>query len=513
MKALSIYQYKLAILLAFLMFFSCDEILEKYPLDSISNETFWKSDADVQMALAGCYSTLYPFSPLGWARPYLDALADGGYSQWGAYNWNITTIVTGDINPSTGGLSPTIFSVYYRGIAAYNNFLENIENLTVIDQNKKNTYIAEVKFLRALLYFDLVNFFGDIILYKTSPATVEESLIAKSPKEEVLTFVKEELDFAITNLPNTLYTGHAVKGSAMALKTRVLLYEKKWSEAAQLAKQIIDDGKFDLASDYEGLFLSSGQVNNPEIIFSTVYLSPNLSQATCHGSNGNRAADIEFGWGSHICPYWDLVDDYECIDGNNINESPLYDPQQPWLNRDPRLKYTIRMPNTTWPGGEPAGALSLTGINMQKYVNLSKAPFSYSRQSEYDTDYIHIRYADVLLMYAEAKNELSGPDNTIYEVLDMIRGRASVNMPPVNRIKYNTQELLREFIRHERRIELALEGQRYFDLKRWGIAHIVLPKLKTPGGLPLVFEEKHYVLPFPQSEIDINPNLKQNPGY
>lgn len=505
--------YKLTGLITLLSFFSCAKDLEKNPLDVISSGTFWNTDADVQMALTGAYATLYPFSPLGWARPYLDCLADGGYSQWGSYNWNITTIVIGDLNPTTGGLSPTIFNNYYSAIATYNYFLANIEKVEGVDAAKKSQYSAEVKFLRALIYFDLVNFYGDVILYKESPASPDEAKIAKSPKSDVLAFVKEDLDYAIANLPNTAYSGHAVKGSAQALKTRVLLYEENWPEAAALAKAIIDEGKFSLATDYEKIFLASGQTNNPEIMFSTVYMSPTLSQATAHGSNANRGGDQEFGWGSHISPYWDLVDAYECTDGKSINESPLYDATQPWLNRDPRLKYTIRMPNVTWPAGEPAGALSLTGINMQKYVDLSRAPFSYSKQAEYDEDYVHIRYADVLLMYAEAKNEASGPDASIYDVLDMIRGRDGVNMPAVDRAKYNTKELLRDYLRNERRIELALEGQRYFDLKRWHTAHIVLPHLKTPGGVPLVFDEKHYLLPFPQSEIDINDKLVQNPGY
>lgn len=511
MKRFSLYKWM--VLTALLSFGSCAKDLEKNPLDSISSGAFWKTDADVKMALAGCYATLYPLSPLGWARPYLDALTDAGYSQWGSYNWNISTIVTGDLNPTTGGLSPTIISVYYKGIATYNYFLANIDQVESIDATQKDLYKAEVRFLRALLYFDLVNFYGDVILYKESPATPDDAKVKQSPKSEVLAFAIEDLDFAISKLPNTAYAGHAVKGSAQGLKTRILLYEEKWSEAAAAAKEIMDGAVFSLAGDYQKMFLASGQTNSPEIMFSTVYLSPTLSQATSDPSNANRGGDQEFGWGSHICPYWDLVDAYECTDGKSIASSPLYDADQPWLNRDPRLGYTIRMPNVTWPAGEPAGAVSLTGINMQKYVDLSRAPFSYAKQDQYDEDYVHLRYADILLMYAEAKNEASGPDASVYDALNQVRARAGVNMPPVNEAMYNTQEKLRDYIRHERRIELALEGQRYFDLKRWHIAHIVLPLLKTPGGVSLVFAEKNYLLPFPQSEIDINPNLEQNPGY
>ena len=108
---------------------------------------------------------------------------------------------------------------------------------------------------------------------------------------------------------------------------------------------------------------------------------------------------------------------------------------------------------------------------------------------------------------------MSGPDATIYAALNLVRGRTGINMPAVDQARYDTKDELREFIRHERRIELALEGQRYNDLKRWNIAHIKLPTLQTPSGTPLVFDVKNYVLPFPQSELDNNPNLVQNTGY
>ena len=175
-------------LLSMLLLTSCAKELEKTPLDAISSETFWKTDADVQMALTGCYATLYPFSPLGWARPYLDCLSDNAYSQWGSYNWNITAISTGDLNASSAGLSPTIFSTYYKGIATYNNFLANVEKVESLDEVKKNNYIGQVKFLRALLYFDLVNFYGDIILYKESPQSPDDAKVARTPKAEALTF-------------------------------------------------------------------------------------------------------------------------------------------------------------------------------------------------------------------------------------------------------------------------------------------------------------------------------------
>jgi hypothetical protein len=116
-------------------------------------------------------------------------------------------------------------------------------------------------------------------------------------------------------------------------------------------------------------------------------------------------------------------------------------------------------------------------------------------------------------MYAEAKNQASGPDASVYAAINQVRARPGINMPPVDQAKYGTQAKLRDYIRHERRVEFAFEGQRYNDLKRWNIAHIKLPTLSTPAGKPLVFTTNNYVLPFLQSELDNNPFLVQNPGY
>jgi hypothetical protein len=126
---------------------------------------------------------------------------------------------------------------------------------------------------------------------------------------------------------------------------------------------------------------------------------------------------------------------------------------------------------------------------------------------------VHLRYADVLLMYAEAQNEAGGPDASVYDALDQVRARADVNMPPVDRGKYNSQALLREYIRNERRVELACEGHRYFDLKRWRIAEEKLDGFEVPGGGTMVFRPENYLLPFPQKETDRNTELKQNDGY
>jgi hypothetical protein len=494
---------------------SCDKnFLDRDPLKDPSSATFWTSEADLKAGQAGVYGRLQA-DFFGYQRVYLDGLSDNAYADpTNSFLPNISLLTTGGINSSLGNSSPLglMYSTPYRIIAACNYFLDNVDKAPVSDASK-NVYKGEMRFIRALAYFDLVQSFGGVIIYEHFPTTIEGAKIAKSTKEQVYAFIEQDLDFAINHLPPTKYNGRAVKASAQALKGRVLIAEKKWSEAIPFLQAVISSGLYGLSPDYAAIFKTLGQANaniNKEILFSTQYLAPNNVQRNLNGM------DLELGNYALMQPYKDLADDYEMKDGKFANESNLYNPANPYANRDQRLDLTMKLPGEIWrnPSGvafTPANATN-TGFMMEKYVDLSRAPFAPSTTStQTDQDYIHLRYADVLLMYAEAKNEVSGPDASIYNALNEVRAR--VSMPAVDQLKYNTQALLRDYIRHERRIELALEGHRYNDLKRWNIAHIKLPTLKTPAGTPLVFEERYYTLPFLQYELDNNPQLEQNPDY
>lgn len=497
-----------AVFFVLLLFFSCKkDFLNKNPLDQVSSGTFWKSDADVQMALAGCYDRLrggggafWGASSLNFQRGYLDGLSDIAYVYWGLFG--ISDMSRGIIN-TTSEQAGVVYRSCYRGIATCNYFLGNVDKVTTVAESKRNVYKGEVRFLRALFYFDLVNCFGGVPLYKASPVDAESSKIAKSTKDEVLAFIMEDLDFAIANLPDQAYTdGHAVKGSAMGIKTRVLLYQEKWTEAATLAQQIMGLGKFSIYNSYPNMFLKAGQKDNPEIMFSTKYLSPDAS--------GVYGYNIEYS--AHIFLRKNFQDAYECTDGKSISESPLYNAANPYANRDPRFYSTIRLPDQNWPGFYAYTAFNPTGVLNRKYIDPA-IPGDYSNAYRQDWDYLLLRYADVLLMYAEAKNELNGPDASIYATINQVRARPGVNMPPVDQSKYNTQSSLRNYIRLERMVEFPLEGLRYFDLKRWKIAHTLLPTIDDADGKKLVFEQRQYLWPFPQSELDVNNKLVQNPGY
>lgn len=496
---------------------SCNkDFLDKNPPNSVSGEIFWTSQKDVETALAGVYYRLQE-NFLGYERVYMDALTDNAFADPGITNQsNLTQMAIGGISPVLGGALANLYSTPYKLISSANYFLDNVDKAN-LDEQTVSVYKGEVRFLRALAYFDLVQTFGGVVVYRNFLSKLEDARIAKSSEEEVYAFIHEDLDFAISHLQSTAYKGHAVKGSAQGIKARVYMTQQKWPEARTLLGNIIADNVFSLADNYGDLFTTDGQAKasvNREIMFATQYLAPNSVHRLRPGAGG---LDIELGWFALIQPYKNLVDDYEMRDGKRPEESDLYNAGNPYQDRDPRLYATVRLPGDIWrnPITGETGEIynSYTGFHTKKWVDLRRIPFTTGTATQSDQDYIHLRYADILLMYAEAVNELDGPTGEVYNQLNLIRGRAGVSLPDVDRSKYDSKDKLRDYIRHERRIELALEGHRYNDLKRWKIAHTLLPTLKTPSGDAYVFREHNYRLPFSITELDNNPQLTQNDGY
>lgn len=482
---------------------SCNkDFLDRNPLAQPSSGTFWKSEGDINLALAGVYSTLARNSEgFGPFTIHWDGLSDNAWPRSGSFN----TIVPGTIESTTGGIVSDVYFNDYRSIATCNYFLANAVKVNM-DKTKLDQYLAEVRFLRAFYYFQLSEVYGGVPI-TTQPESYENPKRAKSTKDEVVKLVLDDLDFAISKLADVAYTGRAVKGSALGLKARVLLSNNRWQEAAATAKQVIDSKKFSLSNSYYGLFVKPGQINNPEIMFSIRYQLP----------NSFHTLDYQYGWDQWelIQPIQNIIDAYEMTDGNPINQSPLYNSASPYTNRDPRMKLSVYVPGDPWKYSanglfDPAkDGNNKTRYLLKKYLDTTRAPAGYATQS--DQDFVLLRYADVLLMYAEAQNEVGGPDQSIYTAVNAIRARPGINMPPLP--AGLNQDQMRQRIRNERRIELAFEGLRYFDLKRWKVADVVLPQIINPGGVARKFEQKHYLWPFPQSEIDINPDLKQNTGY
>ncbi len=480
---------------------SCSKFLDKNPLDQISSETFWTSQKDVELALSGVYSRI------------LTGTFDHNTMFWDVMGGDLNTnqgsavipLAQGQLEPNSGSLVSSVFQDAYRGISSANFFLDNVDRAPIAD-DVKDRYKAEVLFLRALFYFTLTEFYGGVPVYTSLPL-IEDAKINKSSKADVVAQILKDLDAAIAILPNIPYNGHAVKGSALALKAKVLLHNEQWGPAAEAAKQVIDDGHFSLFHNYRSMFLATGQSGNPEIMFSAQYLNPDRSAT---------GPDIQFAWHGTINPRVELVEAYECTDGLPITSSPLYNPANWKENRDPRLALTIKTfeENVINSSGQEVGfnynAPSGTGYMPVKGLNWDALPIDYSTRSE--QDWILLRYAELLLIYAEAKNEDSGPDQSIYDAINEIRARPGIGMPAIP--TGLSKDQMRERIRQERRVELALEGKRYWDVKRWKTAETYIPTLVDPGGAQRKFDpSKHYVFPFPQSERDTNPNLEQNPNY
>ena len=480
---------KYIIVLIFIGFlFSCEDFFDKQPLDQLSNATFWKTESDLNMALAGVYRRMQ-YETIDDQIAAWDGLSDNAWSQ---YSWlsGFYGVAKGDI-VSTNDLSTRMWSYCYRVIGSCNIFLSQIENFTSIDQSLKTKYTGEVRFIRAFEYYWLTQCFGGVPLV-LEPQTFENMKKPRSTKEEVLAKLYEDLDFAIENLPDVAFAGHVVKGSALALKARVKLFNGNYADAASISKQIIDGGLYSLAPDYRSNFLEShSQDNCPEIIFATKYLGP----------TDPNPCDQTYGWWGSVNPFKEFV----------LSHEP----------GDIRLKANVLSPGDPWPLGEKqngpgsklfAGDQQFVGTtyNCNKWVNQETA--TPANWASLGNDAAHLRYAEVLLVYAEAKNELSGPDASVYEAVNKVRQRAELSD-----LSGLSKEEMREKIRHERRIELAFEGQRYFDLKRWGIIGTIVPTISEPPSSTTTFRvwKDHFMLlPIPQAEIDKDPdNLKQNPGY
>jgi hypothetical protein len=499
-------------ILPFLLLAGCSkDFLNKNPTDQIPDGSFWKTQADADAGLTAVYSYLiqgYNYTSStntgqGWGSgtPYWETLTDNAYS--GA----LGTIATGAIEATTGTIQSDAYYTPYKAIQACNTFLANVVNVP-LDAATMKRYVGEVRFIRGYYYFLLTQLYGDVVL-STRPLGKDSASyrLPRTPRAVVIDSILSDLNFAAANLPNTVYGGHVVRGTALGYIAKVYLTLQDWQDAAATAQTIMTEGKFSLyTGGYRGLFLKPGQNNNPEIMFSGRYQVP----------NAYSPADYLYTYSSSFQPLSYLVNDYECTDGLPISSSPLYNASSPYNNRDPRLLATVLTPNVLYKGGipfVPAAIGASAGFLNKKGVDSTRATVIGTQS---DQDWVYLRYAEVLLMYAEAQNELVGPDASVYSAVNAVRARPGVNMPPLP--VGLSQDSMRTRIRHERRIELALEGQRYFDLKRWKLDRVIMPTIKDPSGALRTFPLRDTLWPVPQAEIDLsrtynNTGFKQTPGY
>jgi hypothetical protein len=368
----------------------------------------------------------------------------------------------------------------------------------VLSGDKLKQYKGEAFFLRGWNYFWLAQLFGNVPIVTADPFTISyQSKMAKSPRADVLKQAENDFDSAIAYLPDAKYaTGHVVKAAAEGFQIRLYLFEKRFAEAAALAKSIIDGNLFSLNPNYPSNFYKPDQKSSPEIMFSVQYQAPAVS----HPYSLNVLL-IGPGW-KDVQGTQDMINEYE--------------------TGDPRKTMTFFFPGDgpaqgwPYPGtvGTPGVAEWVVGFyTCKKGVDPSVVNPRDGLLD--DQDYVLLRYADIKLMYAEAQNEAVGPDASVYQQVNEVRARPGVNMP--NLPAGLSQDDMRQKIRHERRVELALEGLRYYDLRRWGIATQKLNGFIQNPTTPTVktmYKDNYEYWPIPQTEIDRNqPVLIQNDGY
>lgn len=559
--------YSTLILMSFVTISCDDDFLNTSPT-SLTDEAIWKDPNLAEAYIINLYTGIRLTDKeasqgeryIGFGRGFHWAMYASITDEAVYSNDDQTYLVQrGQLSPSNYGWTSTVWGRSYRGIREANLALQKIVETPVSDA-RRELLVAEIRFIRAFRYFDLLKGFGGVPIIgdRVSQLTDDFSdFYDRKSVEETVDYIVQELDAVIAALPSDPGSewerGRATSPAAMALKSRVLLYAAsplftndvnstaKWQDAADAAKDVMDLNKFNLVTDlsadpsenYRLLFVSSPTA---EDIFFREYTStsPSMAMERMNAPNGYG------GWGGN-CPMQNLVDDYEMDNGLPITDvASGYDDQDPYVNRDPRFYATVlhngaeyrgRQVETFLPGGKdsPDGNepwnTSPTGYYLRKFLKESISLEDWNNMGT--STWRYFRYAEILLNYAEAQNEAVGPDQSVYDAVNEVRARAGMPDLPGGL----TQGQMRDRIRNERRVELAYEEHRYFDVRRWKIAEI--EENEDAGGISITkngdgtltfapkvalggktFSTQHYWFPIPIEEINAsNGAIEQNPSY
>ncbi len=568
-------KYLISLIIVLLAITACED-LNLNPLSEGSSETWFSTNDEIRMAVNDLYRHAFWF-------PDLD---DGGRGSW-TDDWTsrntLSAITAGTIN-GEWGIVVGRWRDSYKAIARANKILENLDKAVEnIPQETLDEFAAETRFMRASIYSYLISRWGDVPYYTKALDLDEAFTMGRTDKNTILQSIYDDYDYAIANLPESYGSGEsqrATKGAAMGMKARIALYNSDWTTAREEAKACMDLEVYSLYPDFRDLFLS--KTKNPDEVIFAIPRSDALDVS--HSTNYPIRATMTRnagGWGS-FNPSWDLLASFLCTDGLPIDESPLFNPREPFENRDPRCAQTI-VPFQTehlgfmyQPHPDSVEVLNFsTGVyqnNNDTRTNAQYASYNgmiwrkwvdedWSDDRKADNDKFIIRYADVLLMYAEASIESGQIDQSVLDAINMVRARAyKVSIGETGdypAVTTTDPAELRKAVRIERRMEFAWEGLRYMDLIRWRLAEKALTTtiygmldpadlLSTiiPQGLwfwsetPPVDEDgvadfipmfnaghckilaiqqfdasRQYLWPIPSKEILINENIQQNPGY
>ena len=476
-----------------LAFTGCSEdFIELAPISSANVQNFYKSADDFENAIIGAYSTLLTngiyddyFQLVGDLRSDNTEMGTTASVRFNFYE--LSEFRDQVINV----INENIWNHHYLGIQRVNEILDKIDELEA-SESFKEKITGEAKFLRGIFYFNMVRIFGDVPLLTTRLASIEDAYEKdRIDQSKIYNQITDDLVYAEGSLPNFWgegQEGRATKGAALALLGKVYLTLHDFNNAKNKLEDVINSNQYELLTDYGDLWLVENK-NHSESIFDVQFK---------RGAGTGTGASFSVRYSPYMYPYLPY---YSTSGGYNIPTEDLIDAyEENDLRKDASLReYFIDNEGDTIDG--------LAGRYCIKFFDMP------TQGQGSDDNWPVIRYADVVLMYAEALNEISfEPGGLAFHYLNMIRNRAGLPEKtagnPNPDLSVDTQEEFRHAIEQERRVELAFEGHRWFDLVRTGRAIEVLnPKVDVD------IQEYQLLLPIPQTQIDINPNLQQNPGY
>ncbi|QNF33204.1 RagB/SusD family nutrient uptake outer membrane protein [Adhaeribacter swui] len=463
---------------------SCsDDFLELAPISNANVQNFYRNAQDMQVAVNAAYSALQlegQYRTAYWQMG--EVRSDNTMNMDVAGNFPDAEI---DLfkTAASNSIITAAWNDNYRGILLCNVVQDRIAAVTM-DEALKNQYLGEVKFLRGLMYFNLVRIFGDVPLVLKETKSVEEGYQQpRVAKALIYEQIVKDLTEATQSLPDKFTgndIGRATKGAALALLGKVYLTQKDYAAAAAKLKEVISSGTFQLVPDYANLWGPANE-NNVESIFEVQFkkggtgTGSNFYNQFAPWNSETAVTGVGFASGKNL-PTADIANAYEPHDLRKASSMAESYVKNGVAVED---KYTI------------------------KYRDLQ--PFA---AADADNNWVVLRYADVLLMYAEALNALNqGPSQEAYDVVNAVRNRAGLEALPTGL----TYESFSSALEHERQVELAFEGHRWFDLVRTDRA---IPVMNAHFNGTLTIDEHHLVFPVPQSQINVNPEgIPQNPGY
>lgn len=574
-----IIKYSIICLSSLFVFTACEDLLDKKPLTEISEADVWNDPALVKAFVNSRYNQV----GVGWTESWQSSVVDETYLTWSR---GCEPITQGYVSPSElgrmngawWGWDNRSWSTVWSNISNCNLFFDRIDEVPFSDESEKALLIGQVRFIRVLLYHDLISRWGAMPLITKAYTLndVDEIMnMQRSSYKDCVDFMVSELDKAAMELPASFSgseKGRATSIAALALKSRILLYAasdlmnigveselvgytspdpNRWQKAADAAKACIDQAlangyglynKYDdVKENYTQLFLDGGNV---EVLFDRQGTTSADGEAinTIDQTNGPNGYGL---WGGNT-PLQEFVDAFEMADGSAFDWNNPEHKKAPFENRDARLYAYVLCDGDPWKDrnvecyidadasgneltsggrdskyGGDSWNTSISGYNMRKFMDESYVPNSWNVKTP--KNWIWLRLGEQYLNLAEAYY-MAGDEANARKALNTLRERAQ--MPDVT----DSGQALLDKIRNERRVELAFEEHRYFDVRRWKLGEQYLNKtvtgitvLKLPDGTKTYtpgktveerrFSKQMYWLPLPKSEVDKNPKILQNPGY